>query len=63
MIYADILSSIDQAENILERILEKDPRTFANQECEDSAVFDHVHTALTELKNAELIVLKKEFWK
>lgn len=41
---------IDKAEEILEYIMEADPRTFGSQDCENAWIFDKVHAALMVLK-------------
>lgn len=42
--------AIDQSIIILEHILESDPRTFKNQDCENAWLFDRVYDALKLLK-------------
>lgn len=47
---------IDKAAEILEYIMESDPRTFTNPECENAWMFDKVHTALMILKFGREII-------
>ena len=47
----DILEKkYDKAEEVLEMIMEADPRTFENPECDNAWIFDKVHEALMILK-------------
>jgi len=48
------INNIDEAIEKLEYVLEADPRTFSNQNCENEEVFDEVYKALIHLKKARL---------
>lgn len=47
-----LINNIDDAIEKLEYVLEADPRTFSNQNCENEEVFDEVYEALKHLKKA-----------
>ena len=51
-----IIKLIDKAEIKLEHVLENDPRTMSNHECEYSNLFDAVYESLKILKQIELFI-------
>ena len=52
----EILKLIDKTEIKLEHVLENDPRTMTNRECENSNLFDAVYEALKTLRQIELFI-------
>jgi len=52
----EILKLIDKTEIKLEYILESDPRTMSNPECEYSNLFDAIYESLKILKQVELFI-------
>ena len=44
---------IDEIEQMLEHILENDPRTFKDRECENGWLFDRVYQVLKKVKELE----------
>ena len=51
-----IIKLIDKTEIKLEHVLESDPRTMSNRECENSNLFDAVYEALKTLRQIELFI-------